>query len=68
LANDVVLFGDEIGPASELEVRECFAEVGHERLDVGAAAARLVERILQQHIREIPTNTGNTRGSKSRRT
>jgi len=35
----------------EVEVRERGAEVGHERLDVVAAATRRVQRIFQQHVR-----------------
>src|ERR1700674_4099259 len=50
-ANNVVALGDQVGGAPEIEVRKCFAEIGHERLDVLTAAARLVQRILQKHVR-----------------
>jgi hypothetical protein len=38
--------GDEISGTPEVEVRECFAEIGHECLDVIAAATRLVQRAM----------------------
>src|SRR6266436_146355 len=51
LADDIVAFGDQVGGAPELEVRKGCTEVGHEGLDVFTAAARFVERVLQQHVR-----------------
>ena len=50
LTDDVVALGDQIGRAPEIEIGERGAEVGHERLDVVAAAAGLVQRIFQQHV------------------
>src|SRR5262249_12398762 len=46
LADDVVTFGDQIRGSPEVEVGERGTEVGHERLDVVASAARLVARRL----------------------
>lgn len=37
--------------APEIEVGECGAEVGHEGLDVRAATVRLMEGIVQEHVR-----------------
>src|SRR5262249_37754082 len=51
LADDVVALGDQIRGAPEIEVRECRTEIRHERLDVGTAAAGLVQRVFQQHVR-----------------
>src|ERR1700735_3119109 len=51
LSDDVRAFGDQIRDTPEIEVWEGPAEVAHEGLDVIATAARLVERILQQHVR-----------------
>src|ERR1700730_8802847 len=48
--DDVVAFRDEIRSAPEVEIGERLSEVGHERLDVFTAAARFVERILQEHV------------------
>jgi hypothetical protein len=51
LADNVVAFCDQIRSPPEVQVRESGAEIGHEGLDVFTAAAGLVERILQQHVR-----------------
>ena len=50
LADDIVAFCDQIRRAPEVEIGECSAEIGHERLDVVTAAARLVQGILQEHV------------------
>jgi hypothetical protein len=50
LADDIVALGDQVGGAPEVEVGECSPEVGHERLDVGAAAPGFVKGILEQHV------------------
>src|SRR6185295_3212974 len=49
-ADHIVAFGDQISRAPEIEVRESIAKVGHERLDVSPAAARLMQRVLQEHV------------------
>jgi hypothetical protein len=51
LPDDIIAFGDQVRGAPEIEVWESPAEVRHEGLDVFATAARLVEGILQQHVR-----------------
>src|SRR6201992_1300693 len=51
LTNDVVAFGDQICRAKEIEIGECGAEIGHERLDVVATAAGFMQRVLEQHVR-----------------
>src|ERR1700730_16832566 len=48
--DDAVALGDQVGCTPEIEVRERLAEVGHKSLDVVATAARLVQRILQEHV------------------
>src|SRR5258707_6121549 len=50
-ADHIVPLGDEISGTPEVEVRECFAEIGHECLDVIAATTRLVQRVVQKHVR-----------------
>src|ERR1700730_9783173 len=50
LSDDVVALGDKIRGSPEIKIRECPAEVGHEGLDVRLAPARLVKRILQEHV------------------
>ncbi len=57
-ANDVVPFRDEIRSTPEIQIRERSAEVRHERFDVLAATARLMQGILQQHVgrRELIDN------------
>jgi hypothetical protein len=47
----VVAFGNQVGSAPEVEIRKRLAKVGHECLDVGMSAPRLVERVVQQHVR-----------------
>src|SRR5262245_45059149 len=42
-ANHIVILGDKIGRTPEIQVRKRFAKPGHERLDILAAAARLVQ-------------------------
>ena len=51
LADNVVALCDQVCGAPEVEVRKRRPEVRHERLDVVTAAARFVQRILQQHVR-----------------
>jgi len=51
LTNDIVTLRNQVGRAPEIEVRERPAELSLERLNVLAATARFVERILQQHLR-----------------
>ena len=51
LSDDVVALGDQVRRALEAEVGERGAEVGHELLMSLAAAARLVQRVLEQHVR-----------------
>jgi hypothetical protein len=51
LADDIVAFCDQIRHTPEVEIGECCAKIGHECLDVVRAAARLVQRILQEHVR-----------------
>ena len=51
LADDVVALGDQVRRAPEIEIGERGPEVGHEGLDVFAAAARLMQRVFQQHVR-----------------
>src|SRR5271156_4726708 len=48
-SDDVVAFRDQVGCAPEVEIRERIPKVSHEGLDVIAAAARFVQRIMQQH-------------------
>src|SRR5258708_22459152 len=50
-ADYIVPLGDEISGAPEVEIGERFAEIGHECLDVLAATARLVQRVLKKHFR-----------------
>jgi hypothetical protein len=50
-ADDVIAFGDKIGSAPKLEVRERGTEIRHEIPHVFAAATRRVQRILKQHVR-----------------
>src|SRR5580693_7044086 len=50
LPDDVIALGDKIRGSPEIKIRECLAEVGHEGLDVRVAPARLVKRILQEHV------------------
>ena len=50
-ADNVVVHGDEVRGAPEVEVRESLAEVGHERLDVVAAAAGFMQGVFEQHVR-----------------
>jgi hypothetical protein len=35
----------------EVEIRKCGSEVGHERVDIAAAAAGFMQRVFQQHVR-----------------
>src|ERR1700730_3743357 len=49
-AYHVLTLGNKVSRSPEIQVRKCFAEPCHERLDVLAAATRFVERILQQHV------------------
>jgi hypothetical protein len=51
LTDDVVALGDQIRRAPEIEIGECYAEIGHERLDVVPAAAGFLQRLLEQHVR-----------------
>src|SRR5262245_53135932 len=51
LTDDVVALGDQIRRAPEIEIGECGTEIGHERLDVGTAAARFMQRVFEQHVR-----------------
>src|SRR4029077_7937101 len=51
LTDDIVALGDKVRRAPEIEIGESGAEIGHERLDVGAAAARFMQRIFEQHVR-----------------
>src|SRR4029077_4047734 len=48
--NDMVAFRDQVRRAPEVEVRKRLAEIGHERFDVVATPARIMQRILQQHV------------------
>src|SRR5258708_10974721 len=54
-ADYIVPLGDEISSAPEVEIRERFAEIGHECLDVFAATARLGPRVAQKQggIRQV---------------
>src|SRR5262249_34985347 len=49
-ANHIVVLGDKIGRAPEIQVRKRFAKPAHEHLDILATPARLVQGELQQHI------------------
>ena len=49
-ANNAVVLGNQVRGAPEVEIGERCAEIGHERLDVGAAAAGLMQRIFEQHV------------------
>src|SRR6202008_2164114 len=49
-SDNIVAFGDEIRGAPEIEIGERLAEIGHERLDVGMAPTRRMQRILQEHV------------------
>jgi len=51
LADDLIALGDQVGRAPEVQVGEGGPEIAHEGLDVVAAAAGLVQRVLQQHVR-----------------
>jgi hypothetical protein len=51
LTDDIVALCNQVGRAPEVEVRERPAEVPLEGLNVFAATAWFVERILQQHLR-----------------
>src|ERR1700691_2374622 len=51
LTDDVIALGDQVGSAPEIEIRECSAEIGHERLNVGAAATGVMQRVFEQHVR-----------------
>src|SRR5262249_33510113 len=51
LPDDVVALGDQIRRAPEIEIGECGTEIGHERPDVGTAAARFMQRVFEQHVR-----------------
>jgi hypothetical protein len=48
--DDIIAFRDQVRGALEREIGECLAEPDHERLDVGMAAPRLMQRILQKHV------------------
>jgi hypothetical protein len=50
LADDVIAFGDQVRGATEGEIGKRAPEIGHEGLDVGTAAAWLMQRELQEHI------------------
>src|ERR1700756_320799 len=50
LTDDIVALGDQVRGAPEVEIGERGAEIGHERLDVGAAAPGLMQRIFEQHV------------------
>jgi hypothetical protein len=49
-ADDVIAFRYQIRCAPEVEIGERLPEARHKRLDVFPAMARLVERILQEHV------------------
>jgi hypothetical protein len=49
-ADNVIAFRNQIRGAPEVEIGERFPKVRHKRLDVFAATARFVKRILQQHV------------------
>ncbi len=49
-ADDVIAFRYQIRSAPEVEIGERLPEARHKRLDVFPAMARLVERILQEHV------------------
>jgi len=51
LTDDVVTFGDQVRSAPELQVRKSLPKIHHEGLDVISASARLVQGILQEHVR-----------------
>jgi len=51
LSDDIIALGNEIGCSPKMQVGKRFPEVGHERLDISVAPARLVKRVLQEHVR-----------------
>jgi len=51
LTDDIIAFRNEVGRAPEIQIGKGIAEIGHERLDTCMTAARLMEGILQQHVR-----------------
>src|SRR5258708_9535055 len=46
----IVAFSDEICGAPKVKIGKRFTESGHECLDIFAATAGLVQRILQEHV------------------
>src|SRR5262249_11890673 len=50
LTDDIVPLGNQIRRTPEIEIRKCFTEIGHKRLDVVTAPARFMQRVLQQHV------------------
>src|SRR6516165_2705983 len=49
LTDDIVAFRNQVSRAPEIQIGKGPTEIGHERLDIGMTAARLMEGILQQH-------------------
>src|SRR6266705_2013831 len=49
-ADDIVALGNEVRGAAEREIGKGGAECGHEVLHVRTAAARGMQRVLQQHV------------------
>src|ERR1700746_2974440 len=50
-ADHMIAVRDEIGGAPEIEIGERLAKISHERLDIFPTSARLMQRILKQHVR-----------------
>src|SRR5690349_1596666 len=51
LTDDIVAFRNQVCRAPEIQIGESIAEISHERLDIGMTAARLMQGVLQQHVR-----------------
>src|SRR5450432_78961 len=49
-SDHVVALGNQVGSAPEVEIRKRLAKVGHECLDIGMSAPRLMKRVVQQHV------------------
>src|ERR1700712_5340757 len=49
--DDIIAFREQVRGAAEAEIRKRIAESDHEFLHTLATAARLMQRILQQHVR-----------------